>query len=77
VTKSTRPSPMKAGYGIWKQHFADAQVIFLAGSVIRGEGTRSSDLDIVVIHKKLSAAYRRSFMYQGWPAGELTLRNPG
>jgi DNA-binding beta-propeller fold protein YncE len=56
---------MKAGYGIWKQHFADAQVILLAGSVIRGEGTRSSDIDIVVIHKKLSAPY--SFVYEGWP----------
>ena len=67
MTKSTRPSPMKAGYGIWKKHFADAQVILLAGSVIRGEGTRSSDLDIVVIHKELPAAYRRSFMYEGWP----------
>ena len=67
MTKLTRPSPMKAGYGIWKQHFADAQVIFLAGSVIRGEGTRTSDLDIVVIHRELPAAYRCSFMYEGWP----------
>ena len=67
MKRSTRPSPMKAGYGIWKRHFANAQVVFLAGSVIRGEGTRSSDLDIVVIHKELPAAYRRSFTYQGWP----------
>jgi predicted nucleotidyltransferase len=67
VTKFIRPSPMKAGYGIWRKHFADAQVILLAGSVIRGEGTPSSDLDIVVIQKRLPAAYRRSFVYEGWP----------
>lgn len=67
VTKLARPSSMKAARGIWKEYFADAQVVFLAGSVMRGEGTPSSDLDVVVIHRKLPAAYRHSFVYKGWP----------
>ncbi len=38
--------------------YSAARVIFLAGSVVRGEGTAYSDLDLVVIFDKLPAAYR-------------------
>ncbi|MEM9482808.1 MAG: nucleotidyltransferase domain-containing protein [Cyanobacteria bacterium P01_F01_bin.116] len=50
-----------------KQHYPNADVIFLAGSVIRGEETATSDLDIVVIFKQLPAAYRESFRFESWP----------
>lgn len=40
---------------------------FLAGSIVRGEGTPFSDLDLVVIFKRLPAAYRESFYCQGFP----------
>jgi predicted nucleotidyltransferase len=36
--------------------------LFLAGSLLRGEGTNFSDLDIVVIYDKLEKAYRESFI---------------
>jgi hypothetical protein len=36
-------------------------MIFLAGSLVRGEGTRHSDLDLVVIFDRLERAYRESF----------------
>jgi hypothetical protein len=42
-------------------------VIFLAGSVMRGEGTPASDLDIVVVYEQLAVAYRESFTHGGWP----------
>lgn len=42
-------------------------MIFLAGSIIRGEGTPFSDLDLVVIFDHLPAAYRESFHFQGFP----------
>jgi len=67
VTKQVRPSPIDAANDIWKEHFPEAKVIFLAGSVVRGEATPSSDLDLVVIYEKLPAAYRLSFVHQGWP----------
>jgi predicted nucleotidyltransferase len=38
--------------------FPDAQVIFLAGSYVRGEGTPASDLDLVVLYNNLPNAYR-------------------
>ena len=42
-------------------------MIFLAGSIVRGESTPFSDLDLVVIFDKLPAAYRESFYFQGFP----------
>lgn len=47
--------------------YSDARVIFLAGSIVRGEGTAYSDLDLVVIFNKLPTAYRESFYFQGFP----------
>jgi hypothetical protein len=67
MRKSIRPSPIKAALDIGRERFGAAKVIFLAGSVLRGEGTPYSDLDIVVICKRLPAAYRQSFVHEGWP----------
>jgi hypothetical protein len=47
--------------------YSNARVIFLAGSIVRGEGTAYSDLDLVVIFDKLPAAYRESFYFQSFP----------
>lgn len=47
--------------------YPNASLIFLAGSIVRGEGTSFSDLDLVVIFDKLPAAYRESFYFQGFP----------
>jgi hypothetical protein len=41
--------------------------VFLAGSVVRGEATASSDLDLVIVHESLHHAYRESFIAHGWP----------
>lgn len=50
-----------------REKYPDADVIFLAGSVVRGEGTKTSDLDIVVAYESLPNAYRDSYFYGGWP----------
>jgi len=52
---------------IFESKYPEAKVIFLAGSIVRGEGTPYSDLDLVVIFDKLPAAYRESFYSQGLP----------
>jgi predicted nucleotidyltransferase len=64
---TSRVSPLEAARGIWGERFAGARVIFLAGSVMRGEATRTSDLDIVVVFEELADAYRESFTFAGWP----------
>jgi hypothetical protein len=67
MANSIRKSPQETAIDIWKHRFADAKVVLLAGSVVRGEQTPYSDLDIVVIYENIPAAYRQSFSYQGWP----------
>ncbi len=47
--------------------YPGSEVLFLAGSVVRGAATASSDLDLVVLYQELPAAYRESFEFQGWP----------
>jgi len=59
--------PTQVTQEIFERKYPDASVIFLAGSIVRGESTPFSDLDLVVIFDKLPAAYRESFNFQGFP----------
>jgi hypothetical protein len=60
-------SPVEAARGVWRERYAGARVIFLGGSVMRGEATPASDLDLVVVFEQLPNAYREAFVYGGWP----------
>jgi Nucleotidyltransferase domain len=55
-----------AGFGTGSR-YPDARVVFLAGSLVRGEGTSTSDLDLVVVFDHIPCAYRESFIYENWP----------
>jgi len=52
---------------LYEESYKDAEVLFLSGSVVRGEHTKTSDLDLVVLYKTLPNAYRESYYYQDWP----------
>ena len=52
---------------IFDYRYPTANVILLAGSLLRGEGTPYSDLDLVVIFDQLPHAWRESFEFQGFP----------
>src|SRR5215471_15067535 len=52
---------------IRSDRYAEAAVIFAAGSITRGEGTPFSDLDIVVVYDQLASAYRESFRFENYP----------
>ncbi len=62
-----RPEPTEAAAAVHREKYAEARVLFLAGSVLRGEATPASDLDIVVVYERLPNAYREAFVYAGWP----------
>src|SRR3989440_1025896 len=64
---ASRISPVEAARRIWRERYADARVIFLAGSVLRGEATPASDLDIVVVCERLPHARREAFVFEDWP----------
>lgn len=56
-----------AAQAIRAQRYADADAVFAAGSIVRGEGTAFSDLDLVVVYGRLERAYRESFRFGRWP----------
>src|SRR5215210_651672 len=64
---TSRVSPVEAARGIFGERYVGARVLFLGGSVMRGEAPPASDLDIVVVYERLPNAYRAAFVYGGWP----------
>jgi hypothetical protein len=62
-----RLSPEEAAHGIWRERYEGARVVFLGGSVLRGEATPASDLDVVVVYERLPNSYREAFVHGGWP----------
>jgi hypothetical protein len=56
-----------AAHAIWSDRYQDADAVFAAGSIIRGEGSAHSDLDLVVVHARLANAYRESFRFDQYP----------
>ncbi|WP_404346685.1 nucleotidyltransferase domain-containing protein [Sutcliffiella horikoshii] len=65
---------MEAAKKIIEKLFPDCDGAILAGSVVRGQESPTSDLDIVVFDQKLPASYRESFEELGWPV-ELFCHN--
>jgi predicted nucleotidyltransferase len=59
--------PMEAARAFIERYFPECAAAFLAGSVVRGEGTATSDLDIVVITGREEVPFRQSFVESGWP----------
>jgi hypothetical protein len=65
--QSATHSPVFVTKELLETRYLGAEAIFLAGSVVRGEATAHSDLDLVVLFPKVKAAYRESFFHKGWP----------
>jgi hypothetical protein len=55
--------------------YPDAATVFLCGSIVRGEQTEFSDLDLVVVYDHVSQALRESFMHDSWPV-EAFIHDP-
>lgn len=52
---------------VLETRFAGALFAFAAGSIMRGQGTVGSDIDMVVIYPRLERAWRQSFTEEGFP----------
>ncbi|MBD7946249.1 nucleotidyltransferase domain-containing protein [Psychrobacillus sp. AK 1817] len=57
-----------------QQYYPHCQGAILAGSIVRGEGTSTSDLDIVIFDNSILSAFRESFYVEGWPV-EVFIHN--
>lgn len=58
--------PLEAAKQFITHHFPSCQGAILAGSVVRGEATETSDLDIVVFDNSLVSSYRESLIDSDW-----------
>ena len=63
----TRRDPLATAERLWSQRYPSASVLFCGGSVVRGQGFPSSDLDVVVIFAHVENAWRESLLFEGWP----------
>ncbi len=61
---------------IHQERYRDAAILFAAGSIVRGEGTAYSDLDLVVVYERLPHAWRESFRHGDLPV-EAFVHDPG
>ncbi|AQQ53306.1 nucleotidyltransferase domain-containing protein [Planococcus lenghuensis] len=59
--------PREAAGRFISKYFPDCTGAVLAGSVVRGEATETSDLDIIVFDPAVPDAYRESLVDFGWP----------
>ncbi|MEC5424316.1 nucleotidyltransferase domain-containing protein [Virgibacillus sp. C22-A2] len=62
-----RLEPVKAARKFIENYFPYCDGALLAGSVVRGEATKTSDLDIVIFDKTYSSSYRESLIVYDWP----------
>src|SRR5690348_9439571 len=62
-----RLDALDAARAIVAERYDGCDVALLAGSVVRGQATATSDLDIVIVDVRLAAPYRESFVAHGWP----------
>ncbi|MDQ0253526.1 putative nucleotidyltransferase [Evansella vedderi] len=58
--------PIKAAKQFVNKHFPDCQGALLGGSVVRGQITETSDLDIIIFDKQLPSSYRESIVDFDW-----------
>ncbi|WP_257348750.1 nucleotidyltransferase domain-containing protein [Pseudalkalibacillus decolorationis] len=67
MTNTNRLAPLEAARMFVQENFPNYQGALLAGSVVRGEATDTSDLDIVIFDESKPSSYRQSLIDFGWP----------
>ncbi|MED4280416.1 nucleotidyltransferase domain-containing protein [Priestia megaterium] len=58
--------PLQAATQFISKHYPNCQGALLAGSVVRGEATCTSDLDLVIFDDSLTSSFRESLIGFGW-----------
>ncbi|MEZ4319365.1 MAG: nucleotidyltransferase domain-containing protein [Myxococcota bacterium] len=71
----TRPPPETVARAVLAREHPGAVGAFMAGSIVRGEATETSDIDLVVLYASLEHAWRHSLELDGWPV-EVFVHDP-
>jgi hypothetical protein len=67
IDVANKSDPKETATAIFRDRYPKSKALFLAGSVVRGEATQFSDLDLVVVFEDVDHAWRESFIFGGWP----------
>lgn len=70
-----RLEPLQAATQFISKHYPNCQGALLAGSVVRGEATHTSDLDLVIFDDDFPSSFRESLIEFRW-AIEVFAHNP-
>lgn len=62
-----RIEAIRAARLVAEERYPACGTLLLAGSVVRGQATETSDLDLVVVTVHSEAPFRESFLAHGWP----------
>jgi hypothetical protein len=62
-----RIEAVQAARLIVAERYPECDTALLAGSVVRGQATKTSDLDLVVVTARSDAPFRESFLAYNWP----------
>jgi hypothetical protein len=65
-------APQSAAAAFIAARFPACSAAFLGGSVVRGEATATSDLDIVVVSPADHPTFRALYRFMGWPVEVFT-----
>ncbi len=60
-------SPLFVVRELLETRYQGAVLAFMAGSVVRGEASTYSDIDLVVIYDHIEQPFRESFIHKDWP----------
>lgn len=63
---TARPDPERAARALVRDRFPEARQAWLAGSVVHGRATATSDLDVTVLLDETDVR-RESLVHEGWP----------
>ncbi|MFC4410420.1 nucleotidyltransferase domain-containing protein [Chungangia koreensis] len=64
---SQRLPAFEAATKFIETRFPNCAAALLCGSVVRGQATETSDLDLVIFDETLLSPYRSSVLFEGWP----------
>jgi hypothetical protein len=71
MTNDAIVSPVFVAKDLFENRFRGADAILLAGSVVRGEASKFSDLDLIVFYSRVECSRLESFFHREWPVEAL------
>ncbi|MFD1638629.1 nucleotidyltransferase domain-containing protein [Evansella tamaricis] len=67
MARNFKPDPFATARQFVHDHFPYCDGVILSGSIIQGNATSTSDLDVIIFDRNVPSSFRESFLYHDWP----------